>query len=397
VIVEEAGRMDGREHAGRIGRLQEALGARGAAGALLLHAVDVYYLAGTRQNGALWVPASGAPVLLVRRSLARAREESAVSDVRPFPPSKELAAALRAEGRVGTTYDAVPAAVLDWWRKALPGVEWVDLSRPVRELRTVKSPAELEIMRDGGRRIGAVLGEVPAFLRAGMRELDVSAEIEARLRRAGNEGSPRLRGFNSELFVGLAVAGDSAATPGYFDGPVVGRGLGPAYPQGASTRAVRPGEPVLLDFTAVFGGYVLDMTRIAAVGALAPALERAFEVALEIQAETAAALRPGTIPSELYERARARAAAAGLGDRFMGPPGDQVRFLGHGIGLELDELPVLAPGFDAPLEAGQTVAVEPKFVFPGEGAVGIENSWIVTQRGGEKLTALDDAILRVAA
>jgi Xaa-Pro aminopeptidase len=230
-----------------------------------------------------------------------------------------------------------------------------------------------------------------------MRELDLSAEIEVRLRRAGNEGAPRLRGFNAELFVGLAVAGESAAAPGYFDGPVVGRGLGAAYPQGASTRPIRAGEPVLLDFTAVFGGYVLDMTRIAVVGDLAPELVRGFEVALEIQAETVASLVPGTIPSELFERARARAASAGLGDRFMGPPGDQVRFLGHGIGLELDELPVLAPGFDVPLAAGQTVAVEPKFVFPGLGAVGIENSWAVTERGGEKLTALDDGLLRVRA
>ena len=389
--------MDVGEHAGRIERLQAALREKDVAAALLLHAVDVYYLTGTRQNGALWVPASGAPVLLVRRSVARARDESAVADLRPFPSSKELASALRAAGRVGTTYDAVPVATLDWWRKQLPGVEWVDVSRPVRELRMVKSAAELEVMRDGGRRIGGVLGEVPAFLRAGMRELDVSAEIEARLRRAGNEGSPRLRGFNSELFVGLAMSGDSAATPGYFDGPVSGRGLGAAYPQGASTRAIRAGEPIILDFTAVFGGYVLDMTRIAVVGELAPELVRAFEVALEIQAETVASLRPGTIPSELYERARARAATAGLGDRFMGPPGDQVRFLGHGIGLELDELPVLAPGFDAPLEAGQTVAVEPKFVFPGQGAVGIENSWIVTEQGGEKLTALGDGILRAGA
>jgi Xaa-Pro aminopeptidase len=386
-----------REHANRIERLQAKLREGGISAALLLHAVDVLYLSGTRQNAALWVPATGAPALLVRRSLSRAREESAIADVRPFPPSKELAAALRPEGRVGTTYDVVPAATLEWWRKALPGVEWVDASRILRELRLVKSPAELDVMRDGGRRIAGVLGEVPSFLRAGMRELDVSAEIESRLRRAGNEGVPRLRTFNAELFVGLAVAGDSAASPGNFDGPVVGRGLGAAYPQGASARPIREGEPIVLDFTAVFGGYVLDMTRIAVVGELPAELTRAFEVALEIQADTVASLRPGTIPSELYERARARAATAGLGDRFMGPPGDQVRFLGHGIGLELDELPVLAPGFDAPLEAGHTIAVEPKFVFPGTGAVGIENSWIVTERGGEKLTALDDGILRARA
>jgi Xaa-Pro dipeptidase len=387
--------MASSEHAERIGRFQEVLRAKGVGGALLLHAVDVYYLAGTRQNGALVVPADGPPVLLVRKSLARARAEAGVADVRPFPPSRELAAAVGAcaTGRLGATFDAVPQATLDWWRKNLPGAELVDVSLALRELRAVKSDAELAILRAGGARLGAVLGEVPSFLRAGARELDVSAEIEARLRRAGNEGSPRLRGFNAELFVGIVAAGASAAAPGYFDGPVVGPGLGAAYPQGASNRVIAAGEPVLLDFTAVFGGYVVDATRIAVVGALAPELQRAFEVALEIQAEVAGALRPGAVGEALWERARARAEAAGLGERFMGPPGDQARFVGHGVGLELDELPVLAPGFKSPLVAGQVVAIEPKFVFPELGAVGIENTWIVTEKGGEKVTVLGDEVL----
>ncbi len=86
---------------------------------------------------------------------------------------------------------------------------------------------------------------------------------------------------------------------------------------------------------------------------------------------------------------------AGLGDRFMGAPDDQARFVGHGVGLELDELPVLAPGFKEPLVLGQTVAVEPKFVFLGQGAVGIGNTWVVAEGGGEKLTALADEVMVV--
>ncbi|HSN15436.1 MAG TPA: Xaa-Pro peptidase family protein, partial [Anaeromyxobacteraceae bacterium] len=361
------------------------------------NAVDVFYLTGTRQNGALLVPAKGAPSLLVRKSLARARDESAVEDVRPFPRSSDLAATLGASGKIGAAFETIPAATLDWWRRQLPAAELVDAGSILREQRSVKSPSEIATMREGAARICGVLGAVPGFLRAGMRELDLSAEIEARLRRAGNEGVPRLHGFNSELFVGVAVAGDSASAPGYFDGPVVGRGLSPAYPQGASAREIREGEPVIVDFTAVSGGYVVDMTRTAACGALPPKLERAFEIACAIQDEVARNLRPGVPCVELWEHAKAIAEQAGLGDMFMGPPGDQARFVGHGVGLELDELPVLAPGFKAPLQAGQTVAVEPKFVFPGEGAVGIENTFVVTEAGGEKLTAaVPDEILRAA-
>ena len=385
------------EHARRVARFQDLLRASGIDGALVLHAVDLYYLAATRQNGALYVPASGEPVLLVRKSFARARAESSVANVRAFPPSRELAAALGARGRVGTTFDVVPAATLAWWRRQLPGAELVDVSRPLRELRSVKSDAEIAALRDGAARLCAVLSEVPGLLREGMREVDLSADIECRLRKAGNLGSPRLRGFNSELFLGLAVAGESAAGPGYFDGPVVGAGLHPSYPQGASARPIRRGEPVLLDWTAVFGGYVVDMTRIAVIGEVDRDLSRAFDVALAIQAEVGRGLRPGSTGEALWERARAMAEEAGIGDRFMGPPGDQARFVGHGVGLELDELPVLAPGSDAPLVAGQVVAVEPKFVFAGRGAIGIENTWLVTDGGGEKLTAeLGDAILRVA-
>ncbi len=385
---------EAQEHLSRIERYQSAIGEHGLSGALLLNAVDVFYLAGTRQNGALFVPAKGAPVLLVRKSLARAGAESAVADVRPFPPSRALAAALGASGKIGAAFEAVPASTLDWWRRQLPAAELVDAGALLREQRSVKSPAEIATMREGAARICGVLGSVPTFLRAGMRELDLSAEIECRLRRAGNEGVPRLRGFNAELFVGLAVAGDAAADPGYFDGPVVGRGLSAAYPQGASTREIREGDPVLVDFTAVFGGYVVDMTRTAVCGALASHLVRAFDVACAIQDEVARNLRPGVPCAELWEHAKAIAEQARLGERFMGPPGDQARFVGHGVGLELDELPVLAPGLDAPLRTGQTVAVEPKFVFPGEGAVGIENTFVVTEDGGEKLTAaVPDRIL----
>lgn len=390
-----AGRMpDSAEHAARAGRLQAALQARGLQGALLLHAVDVYYLAGTRQNAALWLPASGAPVLLVRKSLTRARAESAVGDVRPFPPSRELAATLGAAGEVGTPYDGVPVATLEWWRRQLPDVRFADLSATLRAQRAVKSPAEVAVLREGARRICSVYGALSSFLRAGMTELELAAAFEAGLRRAGNQGMTRARAYNAELYGGLAMAGDSAAAPGFFDGPMVGRGLGPAYPLGASERPIRPDEPIIVDYTIAFGGYVVDMTRTAVCGALSPELLRAFEVSLRIQAEVAAMLRPGVPCVAPWERAVAIASEAGLADRFMGPPGDQARFVGHGVGLELDELPVLAAGAQGTLAAGNVIAVEPKFVFPAVGAVGIENTFLVTEAGGERLTVLPDDIIR---
>jgi Xaa-Pro aminopeptidase len=361
---------------------------------VLVQATDVFYFAGTRQNAALWVPAAGAAALLVRKSLARARAESAIDDVRPFPRSRELGAVAAGARRVGFTSDVAPHNAQRFWATALAPAELVDVSPAVRWLRSVKSPAELAAMRRTGAMLSAVLAEVPRFLRPGMRELDLAAEIEYRMRRAGNEGSPRLRGFNQELFTGLVAAGARAAVPGSFDGPVIGAGLGPSAPIGPSDAVIEAGAPIVLDYTAIVGGYIVDMTRLAVCGELPAPAARAFDVALEIQRELAARLVPGAVPCELWDRACAMAEEAGLAASFMGPPGDQARFVGHGVGLELDELPVLAPGFEDALVAGQTLALEPKFVFPGLGAAGIENTWAVAPAGGERLTALDDAVLR---
>jgi Xaa-Pro aminopeptidase len=334
---------------------------------------------------------------MVRKSLERARTESPLPRVIPFPSSRDLAGVVGSARRLGLTLDVVPVAVQQFWTTALPGVEWTDVSSLVRDLRSAKSPWELERMRETARLLAGVFREVPTFLRPGMREVDLAAELEVRMRRAGNEGSPRVRGFNQEFFMGLAIAGAAATAPSYFDGPVTGRGLSPSSPLGASVEPIGRDVPVLLDYTAIRGGYITDMTRIAVCGRLAPELERAFEVALAIQRELAEALVPGAVPSRLFAMARDRAEAAGLGDRFMGPPGAQARFVGHGLGLELDELPVLAPGFDAPLRPGQTVAIEPKFVFPGQGAVGIENTWVVGERCGERITGFPDDLIAVEA
>ncbi len=379
----------------RIRRLQARLAESGMQAALLLMPVDIFYFTGTRQNSALWVPAEGEPVLLVRKSLVRAKAEGLIDDIRPFPPSKELSLLLGDEGdKVGMTFDAVPVAQHAWYSKVLPGRTFADVTMIVRELRSVKSSAEIEMLRFSAEKLVSVFKEVPQFLNVGMREVDLAAEVELRLRRIGHEGYVRMRAFNQELFGGMAVSG-GAASYGFFDGAVTGKGLSSASPQGASLDAIRENEPVLVDFAGVFNGYIIDMTRMFVIGSLDPDLRRAFDVSLEIQEAVRRAMVPGAICEEIYKQAAAMAEAADLGSNFMGMPGEQSRFVGHGVGLELDELPVLAQGFGMPLQAGQVVAVEPKFVIPGKGAIGIENTFVVTENGGERLTGLSDEVVQL--
>jgi Xaa-Pro aminopeptidase len=377
----------------RVTTMQAQLQSKGVDGALFIFPIDVYYFSGTRQNSTLWIPAAGEPVLLVRKSLSRARAESALTDIRPFPSSKEFPALFGEQVlKIGFTFDVAPVQQLNYYSKLLPGREFVDISAANREVRSVKSGFELEQLRISGDSLCSVFKQVPQFLKEGMSELDLSAEFEHRLRIAGNEGYVRMRAFNQELFGGLAVSAGGASY-GFFDGAVTGRGLSNASPHGASREIITRNMPIFIDFTGIFNGYITDMTRIFVIGTLDPELQRAFDLSLEIQSYLHKALKPGAICEELFLQAVEIADKGGLGAHFMGMPGEQAKFVGHGVGLELDEFPVLAQGFKVPLQVGQTIAIEPKFVFPDRGIIGIENTFAVSHNGGEKITDIDDQIV----
>ena len=377
----------------RITRMQALLKGKGLEGALFIVPIDVYYFTGTRQNSTLWIPADGEPMLLVRKSYSRAKEESPILDIRPFPSSKDFPALFGDHfKKIGFTFDVAPVQQLNFYNKLLPGREFIDISGLNRELRSVKSAFELEQLRQTGVLCCSVFADIPEFLKRGMREIDLSSELECRLRKAGSEGYVSMRSFNQELFMGLAVSA-GVASYGFFDGAVTGRGLSNASPHGASRELIRENEPILVDYSFVHNGYITDMTRVFVFGALDPELQRAFDLSLEIQAALQKALQPGAICEELFFMAAAMAEDAGFGKNFMGMPGEQAKFVGHGVGLELDELPVLAQGFKAPLQERQVIAIEPKFVIPGKGGIGIENTFAVTTDGGEKITDMPDQIV----
>ncbi|WP_026841693.1 M24 family metallopeptidase [Citrifermentans bremense] len=377
----------------RIARLQQELKAKGIDGALFIYPIDVYYFTGTRQNSTLWVPAEGKPRLMVRKSVSRAIKESCIEETVPFPSSKEFPALFSPElQKIGFTFDVAPVQQYNYYAKLLPGRDFVDVSAINREIRSVKSEWELGQMRKSGDMICQVFREVPGFLKEGMREVDLAAEFECRLRKAGSEGYVRMRAFNQELFQGLAVS-SAACDPGFFDGAVTGQGMSSASPHGASAAVIKANTPILVDYIGIFNGYIVDITRFFVIGKLAPELEHGFATALAIQKYLVDNLKPGVICEELFLKAAEMAEEAGLGRNFMGAPGENAKFVGHGVGLELDEFPVLAQGFKVPLQEGQTIAIEPKFVFPGQGVAGIENTFAVGKNGGVKLTDMPDEVV----
>ena len=383
---------------GRLARFQAALAAGGMDAAVIVESTDLAYLTGTNQQAHLIVPASGRSRLLVRRTLERAREESPLELIEPLGSLSGLPAALAGCGvddgaLVGFELDVLPAARYLGYQRRLPGYRLGDCSQALRSVRAVKTGWELEQMRAAAEQVRVAAERVPSLLRAGVSEATVQADVERVLRGAGHQGQLRFRGFNQEMHYGQVLCGPSGAVPGYSDSPLCGPGPNPVLGKGPDDHVLAAGDPVIVDLVGGHQGYLADQTRTFALGPLAADLRGAYDRAVEILRAVEPEIRPGTPPSALFELAEQLAERAGLGEHFMGHGDGRIRFLGHGVGMEIDELPVLAPGFDEPMVEGNVIAVEPKFVFPGRGAVGIENMYAVTADGFETITTAAEELI----
>ncbi|MFH1984084.1 MAG: Xaa-Pro peptidase family protein [Pseudomonadota bacterium] len=381
----------------RIARFQQRLAAADVDGALILQKTDLFYLAGTVQQAQLYVPAAGTPVLMVKKSHARARAESALERVLPIASPKDIPVCLKDAGlplpaRLGLECDVLPANYYHLYRSIFDDVAVADISPEIRSIRAIKSQFELEIMTDAARLADAVAAAVPALLREGISELELAGLVEARARALGHQGFLRMRLWGNELFYGHLMAGPSAAQPSYLASPTGGAGASPAVAQGAGFRRIQPHEPILVDYVFAFNGYLADHTRIFAIGDLPDDLARGHEAMCRIQERLARECLPGVTGGEIYSMAVQMAADAGYGDHFMGNGNDRVAFVGHGIGLELDEYPFIAQGQSMPLAEDMVIALEPKLIIPGTGVVGIENTHLVTTTGLRRLTWHPDEI-----
>ena len=190
------------------------------------------------------------------------------------------------------------------------------------------------------------------------------------------------------LFAAMVIvaSGPQGVVPGAFDGPVSGGGLSSSKPGGASRRSIRRGEPVLVDMAACSHGYLADQTRVFCLGSLPKPLSRAHSFCLRVMDRLLREGVPGRESQELYDLALGMAEQEGWEQVFMGAGEAKVPFVGHGVGLELDEWPILSRGSGTRLEEGMVVAVEPKVGIPGRGTVGVEDTCVVTGQGLEPLT-----------
>jgi Xaa-Pro dipeptidase len=360
---------------------------------------DVGYVAGSILDGWVLVPAAGEVRVLARRAASRVQAETCWPVERRVAVKQlvaELDAMGVAHGRIALALDVVPAADYLKLARALPNADLVDLTHHLRSVRAIKSEWELDCHRAAAQQVIEAMRTVAYQVVPGHSELDAQRLAEGCLRAAGHQGVVRMRRFGGEMFYGQVCAGANAALPASLDAPLGGSGQYPSVGKGPSRRELVAGDLLVLDLMGCHNGYLSDCTRVVAVGgveAVDEDLLAAQAWCVDVLEQVAAAARPGVAPGALYQLALDLAADAGHADRFMGVAPDQARFVGHGIGLEVDEYPFIARGFDEPLEPGMVFALEPKLVFPGRAAVGIEDAFIVTQDGVEPLPAMPRQVL----
>ncbi|UCG70367.1 MAG: aminopeptidase P family protein [Thermoplasmata archaeon] len=386
------------ELAARISRLQGEIAKEDIDAVLILQQADKFYFSGTVQDGVIFIPVDGEPLFIVRKSLIRAQEESELENIVPFSNYSQIPDTLKEHGFVdfkclGLELDVMPVKIFSKLQSIFSNAKISDASPYIKKIRMVKSNYELEVMKKAGEILARAMEAVPNLLSEGMTEIELAAETELILRKNGHQGIIRMRKWNQECFYGLVLSGESGAISNYMDAPLGGIGPCPAAPRGASPKKIKKNEPIIIDMVSAYNGYIVDCTRTFYLGKLEDKLTKALDLSLGIQEAVVDRFKSGTNLKELYEIAVFMAKEAGFGEFFMGFGKSKVKFLGHGVGLELDELPVIAEGHDFELKENMTVAIEPKFLFPSVGAVGVENVWASKMGRAQKITDLRDVLM----
>ena len=250
----------------------------------------------------------------------------------------------------------------------------------------VKSAYELTQFHRAAAILDQVHAQVPALLKPGLSELEVSAALEYRLRLLGHQGLVRVRNWDLEVHYGHVLSGVSGLLAAYTDTPSGGRGFSAAFPQGPSLKKLAPNEPISIDLAACVNGYIVDMTRMYVLGSLPSQVWETWEAVEELYRLFTATAKPGVSPGEVFLLLWDAVRSRGLADFFMGLGNDRVSFLAHGVGLELDEYPFITARFPYPLEADMVLAFEPKFFLPEIGMIGQEDTGRITPAGVEWLT-----------
>ena len=375
----------------RIKALQRRMESEETDGALIVQNADLFYFTGTVPQAYLFIPRSGEPLFFVRKNTESIRNESHLDIIIPIGGLRELPGLLAHHGysrinRLGMELDVLPVNLYLRYLDTIKPAQIVDIWPSIQAVRAVKSDYEIGLIREVAGLSDFMVATCRNNLKEGLTEIELAATVEAAARARGHQGFVRTRAFNQEVYWGHLISGPDAADPNFVDSTTGGHGLSNAFPKGSGWRTIRRQEPVIFDLLASMYGYCVDQTRTLGLGPLPDKLDKAYKVSLEIHHKLGKMIQPGVSVGELFSEAQRMAESHHLDEHFLGYGNRRLGFCGHGIGMELDEYPVIAQGGKVLLASGMVIAIEPKFNFPGEGVVGVEDTFVVTDKGSQRLT-----------
>lgn len=376
-------------------KIRALMAQQGIDAALITCNVNLIYTYGRVVSGYLYLPLDAPARLFIKRP-----NDIEGEHVHPLRKPEQLPGLLKECGlplpaKLMLEGDELPFTEYNRLAACFPEAEVVPCGTAlIRRARSVKTPIEIEMFRRSGVAHAKTYEQIPSVYRPGMTDRQLSIEIERLMRLEGCLGIFRVFGQSMEIFMGSLLAGDNAAVPSPYDFALGGKGLDPSLPGGVSGTLLQAGQCFMVDMGGNFYGYMGDMSRVFSVGKLPEQAYAAHQACIEVQEAVVAMAKPGTVCEDMYDKAVEIITKAGFADYFMGV-GQKAKFIGHGIGLEINEMPVLAPRMKQELEPGMVFALEPKIVLPGIGPVGIENSWAVTAEGLEKLTLCKEEIIEL--
>lgn len=375
-------------------RLQSAMQSMNIEGCILTTAVNVFYMTGMVYNGYYYLPIEGQPVHFVKRP-----EDVSFDNTIYIRKPEQITDELKNLGNsipqsVLIETDVISFGECSRLLNTFGLKEAANASTLMRKVRSVKTEFELEQVRLCAHKHEAVYKMIPSVYKEGMTDIEFQIEIERLMRLHGSLGLFRSYGENMDIYMGSLLTGENAEAPSPFDFALGGAGTSPILPLGASGQKIKKENTIMVDMAGNYTPWMTDMTRVFSVGKTLDLAYRAHQVSIEISNKVMDIAKPGVSCAELYNIAMEAVVKNNLEPYFMGTK-QQAKFVGHGVGLEINEPPVLTPRSKELLEPNIVFALEPKFVIPEVGAVGIENTYLVTQDGLEKLTILEEEIIEL--
>ncbi len=375
----------------RTSKIQDELQKEGINGLLIVQRVDMFYFSGTTQTGFLYIPFEGEPVLFIKKYIQRAKNDSALNNIVEIKSARDVPGLIseiygNLPGILGLEFDVLPVREFNYYREIFKSCECVDASYLIKKIRMIKSGWEIQMLDRVAYLSGQTFEYMRNHIRAGYTEMEFAGMFETFARKIGHGGKLRVRHFQDEAYPWHVLSGENSGHIGFLDAPVSGKGTSAAFPIGAGSKKIVPGELIFIDFGFSFNGYHLDETRMFAIDSMPEQAVKASRAAIEIFNSVFEKMKPGVSVGELFSHSVSIAESLGYSETYLGPVDYRVSFIGHGIGLEMVEPHIIAKGRDDLLEPGMVFAVEPKIVFENQFGAGIESVVLITDTGARLIS-----------